>query len=125
MPLFAAWRAMPAPDDAPGARAAVFLHLLREHFGGAQLLATRASGLSPLEAILCRAGGRGGRAGVRLVAAVPAVRTAAAAPAVGGVVTDRIASTAFAVLTGSNGGNWSTCWRAPWSGCAAARPPGG
>jgi hypothetical protein len=52
MPLFAAWRAMPVPDDAPAARAAVLLHLLREHRGGAHLIAVRAAGLTPLEAII-------------------------------------------------------------------------
>src|SRR3982751_3883877 len=36
-PLFAAWRAMPIPEDSRGARAAVLLHLLREHRGGAHL----------------------------------------------------------------------------------------
>jgi hypothetical protein len=52
MPLFAAWRAMPISTDAPGARAAVALHLLREFRSGAQLLAIRAAGLTPLEATL-------------------------------------------------------------------------
>ncbi len=52
LPLFAAWRAMPVPADAPGARAAVLLHLLREHRAGAHVLAVRASGLTPLEAII-------------------------------------------------------------------------
>jgi hypothetical protein len=53
MPLFAAWRAMPVPDDAPAAWAAVALHLLREYRGGAHLLAVRVSGLTPLEAVIC------------------------------------------------------------------------
>jgi hypothetical protein len=52
MPLFAAWRAMPLPEDSPGARAAVLAHLLMEHRGQAHLLAIRASGLTPLEAII-------------------------------------------------------------------------
>src|SRR6185312_17226025 len=52
MPLFAAWRAMPLPDGAPSARAAVLAHLLREHRGQAHLLAIRATGLTPLEAII-------------------------------------------------------------------------
>lgn len=52
MPLFAAWRAMPIPEDSPGARAAVLIHLLREHRGSAHLLAVRASGMTPLEAIV-------------------------------------------------------------------------
>ncbi|WP_030441722.1 SCO6745 family protein [Actinoplanes subtropicus] len=52
LPLFAAWRAMPVPDQAPGARAAVILHLLHEHRLGVHLVAVRASGLTPLEAII-------------------------------------------------------------------------
>jgi hypothetical protein len=60
MPLFAAWRAMPVPDDAVGAQAAVLLHLMREHRGGAHLLAVRASGLTPLEAIIAGPEGEAG-----------------------------------------------------------------
>lgn len=51
LPLFAAWHAVPLPDDAP-ARAIQLLHVLREHRGGAHLMAVRAVGLSPLEAVL-------------------------------------------------------------------------
>jgi hypothetical protein len=52
LPLFAAWRAMPVPDQAPGAQAAVMLHLLHEHRLGVHLVAVRASGLTPLQAII-------------------------------------------------------------------------
>ena len=52
LPLFAAWRAMPMPDSAPGAEAAVQLLLLHEHRMGVQVVAIRASGLTPLEAII-------------------------------------------------------------------------
>jgi hypothetical protein len=52
LPLFAAWRAMPVPDQAPGAQAAVMLHLLHEHRLGVHVVAVRASGLSPLQAII-------------------------------------------------------------------------
>ena len=52
LPQFAAWRAMPVPDQAPGARAAVLLHLLHEHRLGVHLVAVRASGLTPLQAII-------------------------------------------------------------------------
>jgi hypothetical protein len=51
LPLFAGWRAFPLPDDAP-ARATQLLHVLREHRGGAHVLAVRAVGLDPLEAVL-------------------------------------------------------------------------
>lgn len=60
LPLFAAWRAMPVPDDGPdglGARAAVALHLLHEHRAGAHLLGLRASDLSPVEALIAGPGG--------------------------------------------------------------------
>lgn len=52
MPLFAARRAMPVPDGGPGARAAVLAHLMWEHRAGALLIAARAVGLSPVEAII-------------------------------------------------------------------------
>jgi hypothetical protein len=52
LPLFAAWRAMPAPDNSPGAQAAVMIHLLHEHRQGVYLIAVRAAGLTPLEAII-------------------------------------------------------------------------
>ncbi|WP_041832912.1 hypothetical protein [Actinoplanes sp. N902-109] len=52
LPLFAAWRAMPVPDAAPGAQAAVMLHLLHEHRLGIHVIAVRASGLTPLQAII-------------------------------------------------------------------------
>jgi hypothetical protein len=62
LPLFAAWRAMPIPDDAIGARTAVLLHLMREHRTGANLLVSRSCGLSPLEALI--AGSEGEEAAI-------------------------------------------------------------
>jgi hypothetical protein len=50
-PVFAGWRAMPQPADAP-ARAALTGHVLREMRGGAHIIAIQACGLTPLEAIL-------------------------------------------------------------------------
>lgn len=51
VPLFAGWRAMPVPEDG---RAAVLqlTHVLRELRGGLHLIAVRANGLTPLQAIL-------------------------------------------------------------------------
>ncbi|WP_229075707.1 hypothetical protein [Actinoplanes sp. DH11] len=60
LPLFAAWRAMPVPDPAPGARAAALLHLLHEHRQGVHVIAVRASGLTPLEAIIAGPDGETG-----------------------------------------------------------------
>jgi hypothetical protein len=54
-PLFAGWRAMPLPDDPP-ARVAQLLHVLREQRGGAHTVAVLASGLAPLEAVICGEG---------------------------------------------------------------------
>lgn len=59
--LYAGWRAVPLPTDAPG-RAAQLLHVLREHRGGAHLVAVRAAGLTPLEAVLAGPGGKGNAA---------------------------------------------------------------
>lgn len=52
MPLFAASRALPVPDGGLGARLAVLVHLLFEFRAGALLLAVRACGLTPVEAII-------------------------------------------------------------------------
>jgi hypothetical protein len=58
LPLFAGWRDLPLPDEG-AARAAQLLQTLREHRGGSHLMATRAVGLHPLEAILSGSGGAG------------------------------------------------------------------
>ncbi|MFN0089344.1 MAG: SCO6745 family protein [Acidimicrobiales bacterium] len=57
--LFAGWRAMPAPSDAPGA-AALALHVLRELRGGAHITAVLASGMTPLDAAMSAPPPRGG-----------------------------------------------------------------
>jgi hypothetical protein len=60
-PLFAGWRRLDLPSDAP-ARVAHLLHLLREHRGGAHLAAIRLAGLDPLAAVLAGEGGAGNAA---------------------------------------------------------------
>ncbi|GAA0508137.1 hypothetical protein Ade02nite_49460 [Paractinoplanes deccanensis] len=60
LPLFAAWRAMPVPEQAAGAQVAVLLHLLHEHRLGVHLVAVRASGLTPLQAIIAGPDGETG-----------------------------------------------------------------
>lgn len=50
-PLFAGWRSVPLPEDAP-ARVSQLLHVLREHRGGAHLVAVLACGLTPLQAVV-------------------------------------------------------------------------
>jgi hypothetical protein len=57
-PLYAGWRAVPLPDDAP-ARVCQLLHVLREHRGAAHLSAIRLAELSPVEAIIAGPGGIG------------------------------------------------------------------
>jgi hypothetical protein len=60
-PLYAGWRAVSLPDDAP-ARVAHLLHVLREHRGGAYLSAVRLAEISPLQAVLAGPGGVGNAA---------------------------------------------------------------
>lgn len=57
LPLFAGWRAVPAPDDGPAA-AALALQVLREHRGALHAVAVRVAGLSPLQAVMAGPGGR-------------------------------------------------------------------
>ncbi|WP_227982386.1 SCO6745 family protein [Nocardia spumae] len=51
VPLFAGWHALPQAPDAAG-RVLQLIHSLRELRGGVHLIAVRASGLSPFEAVL-------------------------------------------------------------------------
>jgi len=55
-PLFAGWRAMTRPDDAPG-RACLLLHVLRELRFSLHANAVVAAGFEPLMAMLCTPGG--------------------------------------------------------------------
>jgi hypothetical protein len=98
MPLFAAWRAMPVPDEAPGARAAVYVQLLREHIGAAHLLAVRASGLSPMEAIICGPEGEPGAVAYGWSPPYPPIGPLVRRWLWANGVTDRIAAPAFATL---------------------------
>lgn len=51
LPLFAGWRALPLPAD-PAARVMQLAHVLRELRGGLHLMAVRAAGITPLQAVL-------------------------------------------------------------------------
>ncbi|MFI6903400.1 hypothetical protein ACIBKY_19205 [Nonomuraea sp. NPDC050394] len=53
-PLFAGWRAVPLPDDAP-ARATQLMHVVRELRGGLHANAVIAEGMRPLDAVLAAA----------------------------------------------------------------------
>lgn len=98
MPLFAAWRAMPVPHDGPGARAAVLLNLLREHRCGGHLLAVRAAGLSPLEAIISGPDGEAGAVAFGWQPPYPPLGPLVRRRAWAEAVTDRLAGQAFRVL---------------------------
>ncbi|MGW0533350.1 SCO6745 family protein [Streptomyces sp. NPDC003032] len=56
IPLFAGWRDVQRPDDAP-ARVVQLAHLLREHRGGLHLSAVLTTEITPLEATLTRDNG--------------------------------------------------------------------
>jgi len=99
LPLFAAWRAMPVPDDSPGAQAAVLAHLMREHRGGAHLLAVRASGLTPLEAIIAGPEGEAGAVAWGWQPPYPGIGPLLRRRMWAEAVTDRIAAGAYAALT--------------------------
>ena len=51
LPLFAGWRLLPRPDDAPG-RLGVLLNVIREHRGAVHAAAVAALGIPPLAAIV-------------------------------------------------------------------------
>lgn len=98
LPLFAAWRAMPVPEDGPGARAAVLLHLMREHRGGAHLLAVRAGGLTPLEAIISGPDGEAGAVAYGWQPPYPPAEPLLRRRVWAEAVTDRIVADAYRAL---------------------------
>lgn len=98
LPLFAAWRAMPVPDDAPGARAAILLHLMREHRAGAHVLAVRSSGLTALEAIIAGPDGETGAVAFGWQPPYPPAGPLMRRRLWAEAVTDAIAGQAFALL---------------------------
>jgi hypothetical protein len=98
LPLFAAWRSMPIPDDEPGARAAVLAHLLREHRGAVHVLAVRACNLTPLEAIIAGPEGEAGATAFGWQPPYPAPEPLVRRRAWAEALTDRIAGEAYRVL---------------------------
>jgi hypothetical protein len=96
--LFAAWRAMPVPNEEPGARAAVMLHLLREHRAAANVVAVRASGLTPLEAIIAGPEGETGAVAFGWQPPYPSVAPLLRRHAWAESVTDAVAGRAYAAL---------------------------
>lgn len=100
MPIFAAWRVMPVPDDSPGARAAVCAHLLAEHRSGAHLLAVRVGGLTPLEAMLCGPEGEAGAVAFGWPPPYPPLGPLIRRRIWAEAMTNRLAGQAFASLAG-------------------------
>ena len=98
MPLFAAWRATPVPDAKPGAQAAVLLHLLREYRCSAHLLAVRASGMSPLEAIVAGPDGEAGAVAFGWQPPYPAIGPLLRRRVWAEAVTDKLVGQALRVL---------------------------
>jgi hypothetical protein len=98
LPLFAAWRAMPVPVDGPGSRAALLLHLLREHRCGAHLLAIRTAGLSPVEAIISGPDGEPGAVAFGWQPPYPPLGPLVRRRAWAEALTDRVAGQAYEVL---------------------------
>jgi hypothetical protein len=98
MPLFAAWRAMPVPEHGPGARAAILLHLLREHRCGAHIQAVRASALTPLEAIVAGPDGELGATAFGWQPPYPPFAPLVRKRAWAEALTDRIAGEAYRAL---------------------------
>jgi hypothetical protein len=100
MPVFAAIRRMVATfsDAPPGGRVALLSHALAEHRWGAMLVAFRAVGLTPVEALV--AGPEGEQEAIAsgwsppFPARLPVLRRYAAA----GVLADRITGAAYAAL---------------------------
>ncbi|WP_320066012.1 SCO6745 family protein [Micromonospora sp. RTGN7] len=98
MPLFAARRAMTAPGDSPGARAALGLLLLREQFAGAYLMAVRAGGMTPLEALLAGPEGEAGALACGWPPPYPRIGPQVRRRLWAEAVTDRLTSAGFCAL---------------------------
>jgi hypothetical protein len=96
--LFAAWRTMPVPEDGPGARAAVLAKLLREYRSGAHLVAIRAGGLSPLEALVASPDGEAAAVSYGWQPPFPPSAPLLRRRIRADLVTDRIVGTAYGVL---------------------------
>ena len=96
--LFAAWRSMPMPEDGPGSRAAVLAKLLREYRSGAHLLAIRAGGLTPLEALMASADGEAAAVAYGWQPPYPPIEPLLRRRIRADLITDRIVGEAFGVL---------------------------
>jgi hypothetical protein len=106
MPLFAGWRALPIPLDAP-ARAAHALQVLREHRGGCHGIAIVASRVSPLMAILANQEGAYDASEYGWQPPYPEVTdTDRQCRAAAEVLTDQLVADGYAVLTEAERGEF-------------------
>jgi hypothetical protein len=100
MPLFAAWRAMTeqilGTEITAGARIALHMNLLRHHRSAAHLIAVRATGLKPIEAILSGPEGEAGAVAFGWQPPYPPVGPLMRRRAYAEALTDRLAGAAFA-----------------------------
>ncbi len=100
MPLFAAWRALSAQilgsEITAGARIAVHMNMLRHQRASAHLIAVRATGLTPLEAILSGPDGEAGAIAFGWQPPYPPAGPLMRRRAYAEALTDRIAGDAFA-----------------------------
>ncbi|WP_410809875.1 SCO6745 family protein [Micromonospora sp. 067-2] len=124
MPLFAAWRAMPLPELSAGARSAAGLRMLREHFTGAYLLAVRAAGMTPLEAVLAGPEGEAGAVACGWPPPYPPVGPLVRRRLWAEAVTDRLASPAFAALGPADGAELVELLHQTRADLAPAQPSG-
>lgn len=124
LPLFAAWRAMPVPDDTLGAHAAVLLHLLREYRGGLHLVAVRISGLTPLEAIVAGPDGEPGATAFGWQPPYPQFEPLMRRRAVAEALTDRLAGEGLAVLSAPERDEFAVVLAAMGSRCGLAENAG-
>ncbi|MGE0726721.1 MAG: hypothetical protein AB7O92_00135 [Acidimicrobiia bacterium] len=100
--LFAGWRALPVPGLDAAGRAALALHVLREHRGGAHITGVMAMGMSPVAAIMHAPAGRGGAERAERFGWVGPYEEAdelAAAREQAEAITDRVAAAAYEVLS--------------------------
>lgn len=98
LPLFAAWRALPVPDDSPAGRAAAGLYLLWELHQGAYLVAVRAAGMTPVEAVLAGPEGEAGAMAVGWPRPYPPVGPLIRRRLWAEAASDRLVAPAFRVL---------------------------
>jgi helix-turn-helix protein len=96
--LFGAWRSMPIPDDGPGAHAAVLAKLLLEHRSAAHLVAIRAAGMSPLEALIASAEGEAAAVAYGWQPPYPPVAPLLRKRIRADTMTDRIVGEAYGIL---------------------------